>query len=102
VRARFCIDRGRLWQAEYWTSAVRDHALMLACRRVGLEAGLGRGFDQLPSDVREKATAALVRSVERDELLRALRSSVHLLLDESAGLHEDGTKIASLLRELVE
>ncbi len=49
VRARYAIERGRLWQAEYWTSAVRDHALMLACKRLGLEAGLGRGFDALPS-----------------------------------------------------
>ena len=24
VRARFCLERGRLWQAEYWISAVRD------------------------------------------------------------------------------
>jgi hypothetical protein len=26
LRARFCIERGRYWQAEYWISGVRDHA----------------------------------------------------------------------------
>src|SRR5262245_2345057 len=33
LRARFCIERGRFWQAEYWVSATRDYALSLACRR---------------------------------------------------------------------
>jgi hypothetical protein len=30
VRARICIERGRLWQAEYWIHGVRDGALSLA------------------------------------------------------------------------
>lgn len=29
LRARFCIERGRYWQAEYWISAARDYALRL-------------------------------------------------------------------------
>jgi hypothetical protein len=48
LRARFCIERGRHWQAEYWVSAVRDYALSLACRRRGLPAHHGRGIDDLP------------------------------------------------------
>ncbi|MGH3103349.1 MAG: hypothetical protein ACRDN6_04555 [Gaiellaceae bacterium] len=51
LRARFCIERGRCWQAEYWISALRDHALALACRRRGLEGQYGRGFDKLPAEV---------------------------------------------------
>ena len=35
LRARFCIERGRYWQAEYWISSTRDYALSLACRRLG-------------------------------------------------------------------
>ena len=101
VRARYCIERGRLWQAEYWTSAVRDHALMLACKRLGEEAGLGRGFDALPADTREAATHALVRSIERDELLRALRSAADMLLREAGGLHDDAARIESWLREIL-
>jgi hypothetical protein len=38
LRARFCIERGRYWHAEYWISAARDYALSLACRRRGLPA----------------------------------------------------------------
>ncbi len=35
VHARACIERGRLWQAEHYVGAVRDHALAIACLREG-------------------------------------------------------------------
>src|SRR6185369_3361715 len=38
LHARSSIARGRLWQAEYMISGVRDHALALACIRRGLPA----------------------------------------------------------------
>ncbi len=82
VRARFCIERGRYWQAEYWISGVRDYALSLACLRRGLPASSGRGFDDLPSDVRDGFMGALVTSLERDELMRALGSSIEQLLHD--------------------
>jgi hypothetical protein len=84
VRARVCVERTRYWQAEYWTSGVRDHALMMACRRVGLPAHYGRGFDGLPDEIRSVAAAALVASVDRREVLRALRRGADLLLSEGA------------------
>jgi hypothetical protein len=83
LRARFCIERGRLWQAEYWISGIRDQALSLACLRRGLETSYGRGFDQLPADVLDWFGDSLVRSVERAELLRALGRAIDGLLDES-------------------
>ena len=101
VRARYCIDRGRLWQAEHWTSLVRDPALMLACRRLGLEAAYGRGFDALPTDLLERAEGALVRSIDAQELLRALRKSTDLLLEEKA-VHQDAAKIETLLRAILD
>jgi hypothetical protein len=36
LRARFCIERGRYWHAEYWISGTRDYALHLACLRRSL------------------------------------------------------------------
>lgn len=74
LRARFCIERGRFWHAEYWISGTRDYALSLACRRRGLPVAYGRGFDDLPADVRAGFVGALVTALERDELLRALGS----------------------------
>ena len=102
LRARFCIERGRLWQAEYWISGVRDYALSLACRRRGLPASYGRGFDALPDATRRAAADALVRSVDRDELLRALTCSIDLLLCETEEVPEIARKVESDLRRLTE
>lgn len=100
VRARFCIERGRWWQAEYWISGVRDHALSLACRRRDLAARSGRGFDELPAEVLDPFNDALVRSLERQELLRALASAVAGLLRESAEVRDVAAKVEVQLREL--
>ncbi len=88
VRARVCIERGRVWQAEYWLSGVRDTALTLACLRRELPAQHGSGFDALPAEVRDALREALVGSLERKELLRALRVATAGLLREAAQVRE--------------
>ena len=100
LRARFCIERGRYWHAEYWISGTRDYALSLACRRRGLPAVYGRGFDDLPPDVRDIFKSALVTSLERDELLRALGSAIEGLLHEVDEVQELAAKVEPQLREL--
>jgi hypothetical protein len=83
VRARFAIERGRWWQAEHWISGVRDQAFLLACRRRGLEGSYARRFDELPEETLEPFADALVRSLEPEELTRALRSAISVLQRES-------------------
>jgi hypothetical protein len=100
VRARICIERGRPWQAEYWISALRDQALTLASRRRGLETSYGRGFDQFPEETLASATAALVRSLESEELLRALRAAIDVLLREAGEVRSLASKLEPQLREL--
>jgi hypothetical protein len=100
LRARFCIERGRYWQAEYWISGTRDYALSLACRRRGLPAYDGRGFDDLPPDLRDSFKPALVTSLEREELLRALRSTIEELLREAEEVRELAIKVEPQLRML--
>jgi hypothetical protein len=100
VRARICIERGRPWQAEYWISALRDEALTLASLSRGLEVSYGRGFDQLPEETRAAASAALVRSLERDELLRALREAIEVLLREADEVRDLASSLETQLREL--
>ncbi len=102
LRARFCIERERWWQAEYWVSGVRDYALSLACRRRGLAARYGRGYDDLPADVREAFLGALVRSLDREELLRALATAIAGLLNEAHEVRELATRAEPRLRELME
>jgi hypothetical protein len=100
LRARFCIERGRYWQAEYWISGVRDYALGLACRARGLPASHGRGFDDLPADVRDGFADALVSALEQDELLRALGSAIAGLLREAGEVRELAAKTEPELRAL--
>jgi hypothetical protein len=100
LRARFCIERGRYWHAEYWISGIRDYALSLACRRRGLPAYHGRGFDDLPPEVRDVFKSALVTSLERDELLRALATAIDGLLHEVDEVQELAFKVEPQLREL--
>jgi hypothetical protein len=100
LRARFCIERGRFWQAEYWISGVRDYALSLACRSRSLPAREARGFDDLPADVLERFTGALVSSLDPDELLRALAVAIECLLREASEARNLDAKAEPELRKL--
>jgi predicted nucleotidyltransferase len=93
ARARFCIERGRLWQAEYWISAARDYTLSLACLRRGLSPHYGRGFDQLPAEIQTQAEESLIKSLDRVELLRALTSVVNGLLNEARQITGSPAKV---------
>jgi hypothetical protein len=100
LRARYCIERGRYWQAEYWISGVRDNALSLACRRRSLPAIHARGFDGLPAEVSDIFRPALVTSLERYELLRALGCAIEGLLGEAGEVQELAAKVEPQLRQL--
>jgi hypothetical protein len=100
LRARLCIERGRSCQAEYWISAARDYGTSLACVRRGLPAHHGRGFDDLPSELRDLLNEALVTSLEQPALLRALSRTIELLLQESADMQDMPATIRSELRHL--
>jgi len=100
LRARFCIERGRYWHAEYWISGVRDYALSLACLQRGLPAVQGRGFDDLPPEVRDKFSCALVTALTREELMRALDCAIDGLLLETEDVQELASKVEPQLRQL--
>lgn len=100
LRARFCIERGRYWQAEYWISGVRDYALSLACGRRGLPAVQGRGFDDLPADVRDSFKSTLVTALERDALMTALSRTIEGLLREADEVRALAAQVEPQLRLL--
>jgi len=103
LRARFCIERGRVWQAEYWLGSLRDYALHLACLHHELPARNGRGFDDLPADVLAAFAGALAQSLEPAELLRALDVTVTGLMREAAQvpkIAEMAAQVEPQLREL--
>jgi hypothetical protein len=82
LHARSSISRGKLWQAEYMISGIRDHALALACVRHGFPAIHGRGFDLLPAAVTARFAGALVQQLDRAELARAFGVAIEGLVDE--------------------
>ena len=82
LHARSCLERGRWWQAEYMISGVRDHALALACLRLGLPTVHGRGFDQLPAEVKAKLESSLVARLDAGILWPAFRAAMAGLSDE--------------------
>ena len=82
LHVRSAIARGKLWQAEYMLSNVRDHVLALACARLGLPAREGRGMDRLPRDVTDRVAGALVTRIDAQELRRAAHVAIEALIDE--------------------
>ncbi|MFE2429159.1 nucleotidyltransferase domain-containing protein [Streptomyces sp. NPDC059373] len=82
LHARVSVERGALWQAEYWVSALRDHILALACLRLGHPAAYAKGADRLPPEVTAPVREALVRSLDAAELSRALGATTRALLGE--------------------
>jgi hypothetical protein len=99
LHARSCIERGRVWQAEHYVDAARDHALSLACLNRGLPAVQARGYDQLPPETLAGFDHTHVGSAEPDALRGALAASVLALLDEGADL-PDVDAVAQHLAEL--
>jgi hypothetical protein len=84
LHARACIERGRVWQAEHYVGAVRDHALSLSCLRRGLLAAQARGYDDLPPETLAFFEEAHVGEVDPAALRAALAASVRALLREGA------------------
>jgi len=82
LQSRSCIERRKPWQAEYWSSDIRDQVLALACLRLGEPTDYAKGADALPAAVTDGLEAALVRSLELEELRRALRAAATRLLHE--------------------
>ena len=101
LHARSSIARGKVWQAEYMISGVRDHVLALACVRHGVPAVQGRGMDLLPLSVSAPIADAIVRSLDEAELRRAFASACELLLVEVAAVDAElARRLTGTMREL--
>ncbi len=82
LHARACIERGRLWQAEHYVGAVRDHALSLACLREGVPAVQARGYDDLSAETLARLDGARATALEPPVLRSALSAAVSQLMRE--------------------
>jgi hypothetical protein len=84
LHARACIERRRVWQAEHYVGAVRDHALSLACLREGLPAVQARGYDDLSAETLARFEEAHVTALEPGPLRSALAAAVVALMREGS------------------
>jgi hypothetical protein len=101
LHARACIERGRVWQAEHYVGAVRDHALALACLREGVTPVQARGSDDLSEEALARLEQSHVAAAEPDALRTALAASVRALLHEGTEANlPAATVVAQRLGEL--
>jgi hypothetical protein len=101
IYVRSCIERGRVWQAEHYVGAVRDHALALACLREGRPVVEGRGYDALSAETLARFADTHVGALELGALYAALAPAVRTLLHEGAGAHLPDTEtVAHRLADL--
>ena len=98
LHARAAIQRGHAWKAEFYISALKDHALALPCIRLGEPFDYARGIDGLPRELTEPYEETLVRSLDPGELRRALSAASALFLGEVA---ETKPALAERLRPLL-
>lgn len=101
LHSRISIERNNLWQAEYWISAARDHALSLACLRFGRTAFYAKGVDSLPREVTAPFDDTLVRTLSPAELRRSLQSVTVLLIGEIRNANPElATRLGAPLLDL--
>ena len=100
VRARICIERGKLWQAAYWTNEARNQALSLACLDRGLPSSYGRGFDNLPREILQLFERTLIGSLDQDSLLRVLSKTLEEVMRNSQRVGDAVSRLEPQLREL--
>jgi predicted nucleotidyltransferase len=98
LHARVCIERGKLWQAEYLISGIRDEVLALACLRLGHTTAYAKGAHLLPRKLTAPLERTLVRSLDEAELRRALAAAACALGEE---LERTDHALANRLRPML-
>jgi predicted nucleotidyltransferase len=89
LHAGVAIARGRPWRAQYYIGLLRWRTLTLACDRLGVDFSEYKGVDELPPDLLERLEAALPRSLEHDELVRAAQAATSSFLAELRRHHPE-------------
>lgn len=94
LHARVCIERGKLWQAEYWISTLRDQAVELAAARRGLETAYAKGAHLLPTEFTDELQQSLFGELSPPNLRRALECVARCLHRE---MHEQNEHLAGVM-----
>lgn len=92
--ARAYIDRGKPWTALYCINEARDETVSLICARLGLPTLVFRGVELLPDEIKAALEPTIVRSLDEQELRRALAAVTDAFLAE---LREHDEELAARL-----
>lgn len=101
IRTIYCLERNRLWQAEYWLSEARNYMLKIACIERGLNPDHGRGFDDLPEEILTYAHDSYIQEVRREEMLLSIKRIVAALPKVLVGSKELLKKYNTVLIEIL-
>jgi len=102
LHVRSSLARGRVLQAEYMLSGMRNHVFELACLRCGVIAKQGRGLDDLPAVERDAAARCIPRSLDPDELKRSFQKTMELLVREIRPVDAElENKLTGVLQDMV-
>ncbi len=82
LHGAIAVARGHPWRAQYYVGLLRWRTLALATARLGLLLDEYKDVDDLPVELLEQLDDALPRSLEPDELRRALRAATDAFLHE--------------------
>jgi hypothetical protein len=102
LHVRSSLERGRILQAEYMLSGMRNQVFELTCLRCGVVAKQGRGLDDLPAEEKDGAARCVPSSIESAELKRAFRCTMEVLVREMRRLErEPESGMIAALKEMV-
>lgn len=102
LHARFCIERNRFWNAEYWISAIRNQVLTIATLTLDLNAAFGKGYDDLPFEIQQLFKDSYVHSLEKEELSRCLKEVIYGLIAVANKASIQIKEVSVQLYELIE
>lgn len=101
LHVRSSLERGRILQAEYMLSGMRNHVFELTCMRCGVTAKQGRGLDDLPAAERDAAAGCIPHSVDPEELKRAFQKTMHTLVSEIRHVDDElASRLSEVLQEI--
>ena len=102
LHVRSSLARGRILQADYMLSGMRNHVFELICLRCGVVAQQGRGLHDLPEAERERSVACVPRSLEAEEMKRAFQQTMQVLVKEVGKVNDErGKSLSGTLNEIV-
>lgn len=82
LHAAAALDRDQPWRALYWTGALRDRVIDLACLRHDLPVDHAKGADRLPPEATAPLRATLAADLTPPALRRALHAATIAYLTE--------------------